>query len=141
MKRNLLALVPAIASLGIAIAPVSLVLSQPDFPTPGEVDKENRLNLTPEQKARLKSIREAKREEMLGILTNEQKDKLRAGVQNGQRPPQVFASLNLTDEQKEQMKEIMTSAKSEISEILTPEQLQKLEEMRSKKRGARLFPN
>jgi periplasmic protein CpxP/Spy len=141
MKRNLLALVPVIASLGLAIAPPSLVLSQPGSPTSVEFDRENRLNLTPEQKAQIQSIQEAKREQMLGILTNEQKDKLKAGVQNGQRPPQVFASLNLTDDQKEQMKELMTAAKNEISQVLTPEQLQKLEEMRPNKKGRMPSPN
>ncbi|MUG91648.1 hypothetical protein F7734_03765 [Scytonema sp. UIC 10036] len=88
---------------------------QPDF---------KELNLSDEQKDKLKEVQEDTRTQLDEILTNEQRDTLKQAIAAGQKPPQAMLSLNLSDEQKQQIQDAMESQRQKISEILTPEQQQ-----------------
>jgi Spy/CpxP family protein refolding chaperone len=85
----------------------------------------NVLNLTADQKAKMKQIRRETREKIKDILTDDQKAQWQAARKNHQRP-----NLNLTDDQKARIKEIRQDADSKIDAILTPEQRQKRDELR-----------
>ncbi|BAY09303.1 Spy/CpxP family protein refolding chaperone [Calothrix sp. NIES-2098] len=108
------------------------------------------LGLTDAQKSQIEAIRRDTRTQMEGVLTQEQKDQIRAqfqarqaqrgqpqaGQQPGQRPKRGgFAALNLTDAQKTQMKQIMQSSQQKIQAVLTPEQRTKLQELRQNARA------
>lgn len=120
------------------------------------------LNLTEEQKTKMKALREdsktklaALREEqqakMKAILTPEQIAKLDAAKAEGNEKQGkgkrggIFKELNLTDEQKTKMKAIREELQpklaalreqqeSAMKQVLTPEQQKTLEEMKSKRK-------
>jgi Spy/CpxP family protein refolding chaperone len=92
------------------------------------------LNLTEEQKTKLKALHQTIRPEMEAILTEEQKDALKKARQEGKNPPEAMKSINITDEQKSKIEEVMKSKRQTISEILTPEQMKILEENKPKGR-------
>ena len=87
------------------------------------------LNLTDEQKTKLKGIQENYRSKMENILTDEQKNELKAaqGQGTGRKGMQ---SLNLTDAQKQQLKDLRQSQRQEIDNVLTAEQKQQFQKMR-----------
>jgi len=95
-----------------------------------------KLNLTAEQKTKLKAIRESTRSQIDAILTADQRAKLNAGRQQRQKNRELMASLNLSPEQKEKIKAIRQDAKRQMDEVLTPEQRQQLEQNR-RQRSAR----
>lgn len=84
------------------------------------------LNLSEEQKSKLKEIREDTRAQIDDIFTNEQKNSLQQAAESGKKPPEAMRSINLSDDQKQELKEVMESEKQKISEILTAEQKEKL---------------
>jgi periplasmic protein CpxP/Spy len=84
------------------------------------------LNLSEEQKSKLKDIQEDTRSQIEDIFTNEQKNSLQRAVESGKKPPEAIQSINLSDDQKQELKEVMESEKQKISEILTAEQKEKL---------------
>ncbi|MBW4617746.1 MAG: Spy/CpxP family protein refolding chaperone [Desmonostoc vinosum HA7617-LM4] len=84
------------------------------------------LNLTQEQKDKLKEVQEENKSAIDEILTSEQRDTLRQAFAAGKKPPEAMQSLNLSDDQKQEIQEVMESQKQKISEILTPEQQEKL---------------
>ncbi|WGV25241.1 Spy/CpxP family protein refolding chaperone [Halotia branconii] len=84
------------------------------------------LNLTQEQKDKLKEVQEENKSAIDEILTSEQRDTLRQAFAAGKKPPEAMQSLNLSDDQKQKIQEIMELQKQKISEILTPEQQEKL---------------
>ncbi len=83
------------------------------------------LNLTTDQKAQLKTLRQSTKTQMDSILTTDQKAQLKAAHANHQK-----AKLNLTDAQKAQIKQVRATAKQQRDAILTPAQLQQLQQMR-----------
>lgn len=87
------------------------------------------LNLTDEQKAKIKTILENYRPKMESILTDEQKNKLKEAQQQG-KTRTAMQSLNLTDSQKQQFKDLRKSQRQEIESVLTAEQKQQLQQMR-----------
>lgn len=135
-------------ALAIALAyaaPMLPVVAQTTPTTPttptGQHHKKHHLNLnlTADQKAQLKTIRENTRSQIDGILTQEQKDQLAAAKQQRQQgqPGQtghksrgVWASLNLTADQKAQIKTIRQNAKQQMDAVLTSEQRQQLQQQR-----------
>jgi Spy/CpxP family protein refolding chaperone len=100
------------------------------------------LNLTDEQKAKVKELRkeyQPKFKEAAGsVLTTDQKkardDAIKAAKDAGKKGPEVFkaarAAVKLTDEQKAKMKEVIKPLRKEFREkvkaILTPEQQEQL---------------
>jgi Spy/CpxP family protein refolding chaperone len=133
-----LKLIPVlVGALALAVTTTELAaLAQPVSKSPlllaqaQEPPRRERLELTEEQKAKIASIRSRTRSQIEAILTPEQREKLKAAMQNRQQRRQAFASLNLTPEQKTQMRQIRQSAKSQFEAVLTPEQLQKLQQNR-----------
>ncbi len=84
------------------------------------------LNLTTDQKAQIKQIREAAKQEMDNIFTPEQKTLRQQARQQHQR-----VKLNLTADQKAQIKTLRQKTRSQIEAVLTPEQLKKWQAMRA----------
>ncbi|MDZ7962018.1 MAG: P pilus assembly/Cpx signaling pathway, periplasmic inhibitor/zinc-resistance associated protein [Aulosira sp. DedQUE10] len=114
------------------------------------------LGLTDAQKTQIQQIKRDSRTQIEGILTQEQKDQLKAqfqqrqaqrsqrqaqggqrpqGQQPGQRGKKGFESLNLTETQKTQIKQIMESSQQKIQALLTPEQRTKFEQLRQNARS------
>lgn len=87
------------------------------------------LNLTDEQKTKLKGIQENYRSKIENILTDEQKNELKAAQGQG-TGRKAMPSLNLTDAQKQQLKDVRQSQRQEIDNVLTAEQKQQLQKMR-----------
>jgi Spy/CpxP family protein refolding chaperone len=87
------------------------------------------INLTDEQKAKIKAILENYRPKMESILTDEQKNKLKEARQQG-KTRTAMQSLNLTESQKQQLKDLRKSQRQEIENVLTTEQKQQLQQMR-----------
>ena len=93
------------------------------------------LNLTSEQKAKIKEIQTNTRAQIQAVLTTEQKNQLKTAMekrkaerqqrqgqgQNQERREKkgdIFNSLNLTDKQKDQIKQIHDSERQKMQAIL-----------------------
>jgi Spy/CpxP family protein refolding chaperone len=83
------------------------------------------LNLTADQKAKLKEIRKSAHAQLNAVLTPEQKAKIKQARANSERP----SDLNLTEEQKAQIKTIRANVRKDSLAVLTPEQRVKLKEL------------
>lgn len=158
MKLKTLSLIAGTLALTFIATPFAVQAQQnSSSPQPGqEWQKEGpfkKLNLTPEQKARMKEIRSNTRAQIEAVLTPEQKNKLQAAMaerkaqrQQGQeqrregrgKKGDIFASLGLTAEQKAKMKEIRESSKQQMEAVLTPEQKAQIKQMRENMRSRRL---
>ena len=92
------------------------------------------LNLTDDQKSKIKGIQESYRSKMNSILTTEQKNQLKAARQQGKRTG--MKSLNLTDTQKQQIKDMRQSQRQEIEGVLTDQQKQQLQQTRRQHKPA-----
>ncbi|TAE58584.1 MAG: P pilus assembly/Cpx signaling pathway, periplasmic inhibitor/zinc-resistance associated protein [Nostocales cyanobacterium] len=150
MKVKTLSLIAAAFAVTLTVTP--LVAQAQDATPSRQPGKEYRqkgawekLGLTEEQKARMMEIRRNTREEMLKVLTPEQKEQLKAkmqerrsqaargeGMGKGKMKGEPFASLNLTEAQKTRMKAIKDAEKQQVEAILTPAQKQQLQEMKQK---------
>lgn len=133
----------------LAISAVAPALSQSTPTAPAQRNPMHRLdflNLTSEQQARIKQIRQSERSQIDAILTPEQKAQLQQERQNrkpptGQnpappagenqgKPPTPFASLNLTAEQRSRIEAIMRSSREQMDAVLTAQQRQLLQQHR-----------
>lgn len=85
------------------------------------------LKLTDEQKTKLKQIQENYRSKMETLLTDKQKNELKAGQEQGKDPRTLMQSLNITDAQKQQIQDMRQSQLQEIANVLTDEQKQQLQ--------------
>jgi periplasmic protein CpxP/Spy len=74
------------------------------------------MNLSTDQKAKIKAIRESNRSQLQAILTPAQQAQLTPGGD--------MARLNLTPEQQTKLQQLRASARSQIAAVLTPEQQQ-----------------
>ncbi|MBS9389224.1 MAG: P pilus assembly/Cpx signaling pathway, periplasmic inhibitor/zinc-resistance associated protein [Dolichospermum sp. WA123] len=161
MKLKTLSLIAGTLALTLIATPFAVQAEQnPSSPQPGkEWQKKGqfqKLNLTPEQKAKMKEIGRSTRAQIEAVLTPEQKTKLQAAMaerkaqrqaqrQQGQGERQerrgkkgdIFASLNLTETQKNQIKQIRESSKQQMQAVLTPEQQAKMKQMRENMRSRR----
>jgi periplasmic protein CpxP/Spy len=97
----------------------------------------NKLNLTEDQKAQMKQIKESTRTRIEAILTAEQKAQLQTAKQQGQRKREAFKSINLTEAQKEQIRGIRQETQQQMEAVLTPEQRQTLAQMRQERQQRR----
>ena len=158
MNTKLIAILGTTATLFMSTAWVNLAEAKPLSTTSDQQlilaqGKGNRLNLTDAQKTQMRQIREATRAQIESVLTQEQKDKLRAameqrrqqreqqqaqqgGERRGQRG-QVWASLNLTAEQQAQIKRIREESRQKMQAVLTPEQQQQMQQMRQERQNRR----
>lgn len=132
---KLLPLLAGAFSLSLSLAQIPAALAQSNMP-PGppaggernQMQRQNKLNLSPEQKEEMKRIKQATRQQMSNILTPEQKARLEAARANQENPRQVYQSLNFTEEQIAKMKEIRQSSWQQMEAILTPEQRQQMQQ-------------
>ena len=85
-----------------------------------------RLNLTPEQKAKMEQLRASARTQMDAILTSAQQQQAKARQERRQAMGDTWKSLNLTTEQQAKIKAIRQSSAQQLNAILTPEQQTKL---------------
>ncbi|MBD1939063.1 hypothetical protein [Microcoleus sp. FACHB-68] len=129
-----LPLLMAAASLTLSASVIPAAFAQSNAPdAPAQQQRregKNRLNLTEEQKEQMKLIKQAEREQMNNILTDEQKARLEAAKGNRENMRQVLSSLNLTAEQQAQIQEVRRASQEKMKAILTPEQLQQMEQYR-----------
>jgi Spy/CpxP family protein refolding chaperone len=164
MKLKTLSLIAGTLALTLIATPFAVQAEQNNLssPQPGkEWQKKGqfqKLNLTPEQKAKMKEIGRSTRAQIEAVLTPEQKTKLQAAMaerkaqhqaQRQQRQGQgerqegrgkkgnIFASLNLTETQKNQIKQIRESSKQQRQAVLTPEQQAQMKQMRENMRSRR----
>ncbi|WP_310486551.1 Spy/CpxP family protein refolding chaperone [Chamaesiphon sp. VAR_69_metabat_338] len=79
------------------------------------------MNLSTDQKAKIKAIRESNRSQLNALLTPTQQAQLTQG--GGWRKGGV-ARLNLTSEQQTKFQQLRASARSQMAAVLTPEQQQ-----------------
>ena len=157
MKLKTLSLIAGTLALTLIATPFAVQAEQnPSSPQPGkEWQKKGqfqKLNLTPEQKAKMKESGRSTRAQIEAVLTPEQKTKLQAAMaerkaqhqaqrQQGQgergKKGDIFASLNLTETQKNQIKQIRESSKQQMQAVLTPEQQAQMKQMRENMRSRR----
>jgi periplasmic protein CpxP/Spy len=132
MNKKALFLLPGALMLMFAASPLISSLTNPavaqNAPTKGQHERGDRmgarLNLTADQKAKIKGFRDAAKLQMDGILTADQKALLLQAKQTHQRP-----KLNLTADQKASMKKIRESTETQIKGILNADQLKQWEAM------------
>jgi Spy/CpxP family protein refolding chaperone len=161
MKLKTLSLIAGTLALTLIATPFAVQAEQnSSSPQPGkEWQKKGpfqSLNLTPEQKAKMKEIGRNTRAQIDAVLTTEQKTQLKAAMaerkaqhqaqrQQGQEQRQqgrgkkgdIFASLNLTQAQKDQIKQIKESSKQQMQAVLTPEQQAQMKQIRENMRSRR----
>lgn len=124
-------------------SPLLLAQAQQQGPRQGKKAFWSELGLTQAQQTRLREIRQNTRTQIEGVLTQEQKDQLRAAAearrtqrqagQPGQRlgrQGRGFASLNLTEDQKNRIRAIKESSKQQMEAVLTSEQRTKIQQFR-----------
>lgn len=146
IKRFLL--LPGALAIALSYAaPMLPVAAQTPTTPAGQYQKRGvNLNLSDDQKAQLKQIRESTRSQIESILTPEQKAQLDAAKQQrqpgqrGQKARGIWASLNLTADQKAQIKTIRQDAKQKMDAVLTAEQRQQLEQSRQQRQQNRRQP-
>ncbi len=134
--KKLSLLLPGALALLLSAAPVLVAHAQstaPTAPTGQRMHKQNRLNLTADQKAKLKTIRENTRQQIEGVLTSEQRAKLQADRGQGMKRGQDWKSLNLSADQKAKIKQIRQASRSQMESVLTPEQLSQEQQYRSQR--------
>ncbi len=95
------------------------------------------LNLTQAQKDQIAQIRKESREQMKGIISQDQRDKYKAAIEAGKTRQEAKAAMNITDAQKAQMKSMKQATKAKIDATLTTEQRTQLQQMSSQWRQQR----
>ncbi len=86
--------------------------------------KSNRLNLTKEQREKIKQIKQSSQAQIQAVLTPSQQAQMKTALENKQKQRQVMSSLNLTKEQKDKIRQIKQASEQQINALLTPEQQQ-----------------
>jgi len=136
--KKLSLLLPGAIALLLSATPVLVAHAQstPTAPTGQRMQKQNRLNLTDAQKAKLKTIRENTRQQIEGVLTSEQRAKLQAERgQQGMKRGQGWKSLNLSDDQKARIKAIRQASRTQMDSVLTLEQRSQIQQYKSQRRA------
>ncbi len=153
MKLKTLSLIAGTLALTVIATPFA-VQAQTGSPSP-QPHKEwhkngpyKSLNLTPDQKAQIKTIHESTRSQIQAVLTPAQQAQLKAERakhkaehqqgqhQGGERKKGgMFGSLNLSADQKAQIKQIRESEKQQVQAVLTPDQQAKMKKIREEWRS------
>ena len=87
-----------------------------------------RLQLTPQQQEQLKQIDINTNNQFERVLTQQQREQIKAAVQAGQAPKEAFAAIKLTPQQKSQLEQIMQSRQKQRAAVLTEEQRKKIQQ-------------
>lgn len=130
--------------LAIALTVGALPLQAQDAtPTDRESTEEPALatlNLTQQQQAELRKIRQETKAQLQNVLTPEQQQQLSELRQERQQRQQrwgKWAALDLTDAQKAQIRQIRQASRQRIEAVLTPQQLEQLRQNRRDRRQER----
>jgi Spy/CpxP family protein refolding chaperone len=107
-------------------APATMQKKQPSM--------KERINLSADQAARIKKIRQDTQKAVEGILSKEQKAKYAQARKSGMKPDKALASLGLSKDQKTKIKGILDGARQQISGVLTKKQQATLKESRGQGR-------
>ncbi|HEY9906113.1 MAG TPA: hypothetical protein V6D18_00740 [Thermosynechococcaceae cyanobacterium] len=151
MNWKLALLLPGAIVLAVAAAPILPGITAPTGTAIAQSQpRADKLNLTADQKAKLKQVREATQSKIQAVLTPEQRQQLetlkqqrQSQRQQGQKQPRAarqnggMAALNLTNDQKAQIRQIRESAKQEMEFVFTPEQRQQLETLKQQRQSQR----
>ncbi len=136
--KKILFLLPGAIALIFSATPMLSVNAQssaPTAPTGERMQNKKRLNLSADQKAKMKAIRETTHTQVDGVLTAEQRTQLQA--QKSQGRGKGWKSLNLSADQKARIKTIMQASRRDREAILTPAQLEQMRQFQSQRRANR----
>ena len=131
MKLSLKALLLSGAAIGaIALIPfvVNAQTTVPQFLS--QFRPMQQLNLTADQRAKLKETRQATRAQLENLLTAEQKQQFQTAIADGKAPMEAIESLNLSETQRSQARAILQTAHQQTEAVLTPEQKQQMRQVR-----------
>ena len=92
------------------------------------------LDLSDAQATQIETIKDQSRDQMRGVLTEDQQATLEGSENNGRR---AWRQLDLTDEQKEQLQAIRQSTRDEVRAVLTEEQQAQFDTLREQRRQRR----
>ncbi|MBW4513479.1 MAG: hypothetical protein KME64_44545 [Scytonematopsis contorta HA4267-MV1] len=116
------------------VANKPLVIAQNPKPAPAPRNQPNPqsqgIQLSKPQRDKIEEIRTNARQKIEKIFTEQQRRQVKAGLEAGQSPQQVFASVKFTPDQQKQIREVMQSSQAQIEAQLTPAQKQQLEQIR-----------
>jgi periplasmic protein CpxP/Spy len=138
--KKILFLLPGAMALILSATPMLAVNAQdsaPTAPTGERMQNKNRLNLTADQKAKMKTIRETTRAQIDSVLTAEQRTQLQSEKGQGMKRGGGLRSLNLSTDQKAKIKTIMEASRRDREAILTPAQLEQMRQFQSQRRANR----
>ncbi len=89
-------------------------------------DLASQLQLTPDQKNKIRGIRASRTRQINAVLTLAQRTKLQQDLKSGKKLSQSFQDLNLNADQKQKILAIVRQSNQQIVGTLKPEQKQKL---------------
>jgi periplasmic protein CpxP/Spy len=95
------------------------------------------LKLTPEQQQQLKALRESRRSQMEGILTEAQRNQVKTALQGKKGMREAMKSANLSDTQKQQIRALMQEGRKDLESILNEEQKAILRSKMQERQGKR----
>lgn len=130
LKLGLLALVGAATLATTAVSQPQAAQAEP-----GQILQE--LELTEEQQGQIQSIFEARRSEIEGIVSAEQRDQFFETLQENRNFREAIAAADLTDDQRDDIRAVMMNSREDIGEILTEEQREELRELMTERRQQR----
>lgn len=131
MKRYVqLGLIGLVATATMIAAPLTLAPANAQ-----NMPRLEALNLTDDQRSQVQEIFQTLRNDVDGILSDQQQAQFRAAYRELQDVREAIAEIdNLTDDQKTQIRTALQSTREDISQVLTPEQQAQL---RSARQGRR----
>jgi periplasmic protein CpxP/Spy len=139
-------LLPGLLALVVASAPVLTVNSAaakqtPPANAPAATQKKpsmaERLNLSDDQKTKIKKIRQETQKQVEAVLNKQQKDQY-VQARKTMKPGAALKSLNLDKDQQSKLRGILTDAKKQIEALLTKEQKDTLKQSRGQGRPEEL---
>lgn len=139
MQLKLIPLLAGVIALTVSTTVPLTAQAQPTQQQPGQVQKGSYkgIELTEQQKAQMKTIRQNTRTQIEGILTPAQRAQFQAAIGSGQKRRSAYADMNLSEQQQAQIREIMQSSKTQTEAVLTPTQRQQLQTIREQKQQQR----
>jgi periplasmic protein CpxP/Spy len=91
-----------------------------------------KLNLSADQKAKIKKIRQDTQKQVEAVLNQQQKEQYRQ-ARKTMKPGKALKSLNLGKDQQAKLKSILESARKQIAGVLTKEQQAMLKQRRGQR--------
>jgi len=89
-------------------------------------DLANQLQLTPDQKNKIRGIRASRTRKINGVLTSAQRTQLQQDLKSGKKLSQSLQDLNLNADQKQKILAIVRQSNQDIIGTLKPDQKAKL---------------